>query len=634
MLVCITVFINAKELLRDQFSATQSIVKLFKGSKTNSQFQVNRLNTPLQLHDDVENLNQNSNKQVNMTLTFITDVVDNYHEGNAVIVTDQIDCLKNINPKIQLQVLTLSLQQSFLSENFVIVEKSTIKKLLYILYLIDTEKCEQLISHIRKSGGKMPIFCILDKFCMDGLKILEESTYYEIYVAILANNQYKIFEKCAFCQNGMSKMRLINTWSSIRSFQRILHLNKSFKGTFHDRTLDVAHNYLDSEYDKDKDIFPAEFRMLREVSAMLQFHFSMCRPKDREWGRYTNGKWTGLVGMVHEEKADIAIGYISIDKNRFTVVNPTAVLDMEEHAIVSARPKKSPRWQAVLEAFDLQTWFLLLLSLIVTGFLLYTSLHLNTQHRRLTLMECLFKPFKILLVEPVCIETPSVSTIIVLTFWLQMTFILVTFYTGSLTSLVTSPPYTEKPVESAEDLLKTGKIWLSLVGNANYEALDPYRDRGLKKIDFWDQSIDNRLYLVLEDNKYSFLIPKNIGLLQSLELIFENDENPMYVGKDTIMFLMNTWIVNKNCPFAEDLTMAILKIGETGLYEKYKSIYNFHQRNEGEKFKKYAIKGKKISISLVHFQKIVIVFLFGYLVAFVVFVTEIFIRNVKVNKGG
>ena len=617
---------NRNIVLLDQISPNKFVENFFGRSISNSRFRVNPSNSKasLQFFHGRKNSNTDLNDQVNMTLTFITDILDQY-EGYAVVVTDQIDVLVNRKAQLAIQIITLSHKENIFLANFDILEVFTKYKLLYIVYLSNTNMLKNFITYIRKTGGKSPIICIVDKFSKDDRKKLEKSSYYEIFIATLENDTYKIYEKCAFCESGISTMKAINTWSCIKRFQKILRLNKSFKGKFNGETLVVAHNYLKTEYDKDKDILPAEFRMLSDVSAMLQFHFLMRTPKDGEWGRYKNGEWTGLVGMVQQRQCDIAIGSLSINEERFDVVNPTAVLEIEGHAIVSARPQKSPRWQAIFEAFNLKTWFFIVLALIVTGVLLRISLCMNEQSGRISIIECLFIPFKIICVEPVSIKTPSFSTILILTFWLQMSFILLTFYTGSLTSLVTSPPHTEKPIDSAEDLLKSGKIWLSMAGNANYEALDHYIESGLNKINYPNQSVDSRIQMVLENNQYTFLVSKTSPMLKSFQLVFENDQNPIYVGKNVVMFLVNTWVVSKFCPFIEDLSVSILKIQETGLFGEYENIYNFHQRYEGEKFRKYVIKSEKISISFAHFQKIGIVFLLAYLVAFVIFISEFFL---------
>ena len=78
-----------------------------------------------------------------------------------------------------------------------------------------------------------------------------------------------------------------------------------------------------------------------------------------------------MVGMLYENKADLAVGIFSITYSRYNVVDPAAVFDFEEIALVSARPTTAPRWQSVFEAFNIETWILTLFSLCLTGVVFY-----------------------------------------------------------------------------------------------------------------------------------------------------------------------------------------------------------------------------------------------------------------------
>ena len=55
-----------------------------------------------------------------------------------------------------------------------------------------------------------------------------------------------------------------------------------------------------------------------------------------------------------------------------------------------------------------------------------------------------------------------------------MSILILGFYTGSLTSLILAPPFSEKPIDSADDLFRSGRTWMTFSGSLYARSLDSF----------------------------------------------------------------------------------------------------------------------------------------------------------------
>ncbi len=51
-------------------------------------------------------------------------------------------------------------------------------------------------------------------------------------------------------------------------------------------------------------------RVVEAVSQVLGFDFEFMNPADQMWGSIENGKWTGIIGAVVDERAHVGISGI------------------------------------------------------------------------------------------------------------------------------------------------------------------------------------------------------------------------------------------------------------------------------------------------------------------------------------
>ena len=66
-------------------------------------------------------------------------------------------------------------------------------------------------------------------------------------------------------------------------------------------------------------------KILKQLSRDLNFEYNISRIDDAHYGsEMTNGEWSGLIGELQRDNADIAIQAISVTEERSRVVNFTA----------------------------------------------------------------------------------------------------------------------------------------------------------------------------------------------------------------------------------------------------------------------------------------------------------------------
>ena len=315
------------------------------------------------------------------------------------------------------------------------------------------------------------MFFIMTRSEEIAIQTIKNSNYYQVFVASPHNGGYKLLQKCVYCDKGQSSMEQINFWDAMKGFRKPLTFQSSFRGTFNGASLKIAHSSAKGPEYHAVDVFGTdifigtsgpEFDMLDVVAGMLRFKYILFRPVEGSNGAFKNGRWNGKVGMVYEGNADIAIGMLSITYARFNVVRETAVINREESCLVSTKPLKTPRWTAVFNAFPPIIWFLTFLSAIATGITLYIVQILFTNGRNLTsFAKSISIPFQTLCTEPFVVNTPRLTTIIVLSGWMLGSVTLVGFYCGELTSLTLTPPYNEKPIDTAKDLIQSHRYWIT-----------------------------------------------------------------------------------------------------------------------------------------------------------------------------
>ncbi|CAG2174291.1 unnamed protein product [Oppiella nova] len=83
------------------------------------------------------------------------------------------------------------------------------------------------------------------------------------------------------------------------------------------------------------------------------------------WGRYVNGTWTGLIGVVSQNLADIGLAGVSITSERAQVVDFTESHILTSLTFITPPPLRGQSMDLVLRPFHTYIWLCLMASLIL-----------------------------------------------------------------------------------------------------------------------------------------------------------------------------------------------------------------------------------------------------------------------------
>ncbi|KAK3888302.1 hypothetical protein Pcinc_007630 [Petrolisthes cinctipes] len=120
-----------------------------------------------------------------------------------------------------------------------------------------------------------------------------------------------------------------------------------------------------------------DVRILKEASKMLNFSYILREPSDGLWGYLLdNGSWTGTVGTVQRGEADFSL-MLSITWERTYAVQFTRAYYVEPMTFVVRKPGPLPQWQAPIKPFSWKVWIAVLISVVMSGPILWLVLHLT-----------------------------------------------------------------------------------------------------------------------------------------------------------------------------------------------------------------------------------------------------------------
>ncbi|KAA0195900.1 Ionotropic receptor 140 [Hyalella azteca] len=96
---------------------------------------------------------------------------------------------------------------------------------------------------------------------------------------------------------------------------------------------------------------------MRIQNVDIIYRYALSRPSDGQWGRVLdNGSWTGMMGMVHRNEVDLALGPFAATWDRAQAVSLTTPIVMDPLSVVVGRQSpKTNTWGFVL-VFSPATW--------------------------------------------------------------------------------------------------------------------------------------------------------------------------------------------------------------------------------------------------------------------------------------
>ena len=209
------------------------------------------------------------------------------------------------------------------------------------------------------------------------------------------------------------------------------------------------------------------------IEKSLNFSTTLIPPKDRQWGSVgSDGKWTGIIGALVEDRADVGIASFYVTPSRSKVVEFSPGITEGISRFFIKFPGQEVNWFTFLQPFAPSLWVVLVLSLAsVTGLLTLTYFY----GQEILIQPHSFIPQNSLLViwgswmaQGSWLDPKSIPSRIIF----LVSFIFgVTIYTAYSAKLISflSVSKVSLPFTSLEEMLENGQYSVGLVkGTADY----------------------------------------------------------------------------------------------------------------------------------------------------------------------
>lgn len=191
---------------------------------------------------------------------------------------------------------------------------------------------------------------------------------------------------------------------------------------------------------------------LKEVLGALGFNYRLLVPEDKEFGRFINGSWTGLIGMVHRGEADLACNHLTITEQRMEAVDFSTPYRYSPITFGIGKTASEATKNAYIHPFHLSVWLCFLGCLILMSSLLWNFLKGRYSFGKLNLeliAHSLKQPLTVKCRNSFCVKTQLIL-------WSYLSMVLGTCYTGTLLSYMTVP-MKPKNIETFKELSEAVK---------------------------------------------------------------------------------------------------------------------------------------------------------------------------------
>ncbi|GFS74566.1 lig_chan-Glu_bd domain-containing protein [Trichonephila clavipes] len=327
-----------------------------------------------------------------------------------------------------------------------------------------------------------------------------------------------------------------------------------------------------------------EAKLIEILSSKLGFDYKLIIPDDKEWGKFVDGQWTGMIGMVHRNEADIALGDLTVSDPRFKIVD-FVPYTMETSTFVTKIPKAMLKSASFLMPFQWPVWILSIFLFIFMPILFkYLMIKKISQSRMyVSMIGNIFN-------QPLSFNVENGIDRILMGSWILYAVLLSSSYTALLLSSLTIP-IRENGITTIKDLasaVSKGKYrCVTNKGSANIDMLNVSVNEDLRIIEKhtteedWFTPEDAVIAPTDFDDNVAVLGPKWFFLLE----YGEPPQSDKYIFQETVGFGSIGIAVNKGFCCINHLSTTILWIMDTGIFKKffeeaiYKTRMNFDSKH-------------------------------------------------------
>ncbi|XP_067946370.1 glutamate receptor ionotropic, kainate 2-like [Watersipora subatra] len=389
--------------------------------------------------------------------------------------------------------------------------------------------------------------------------------------------------------------------------------------------------------------------MMDEIAKGLNITYTTILVPDGSSGReLPNGTWTGMIGMLMTNKADLALGDLTINFERSKVIDFTKPFMSMGISILFKRPEPDPpKLFSFLEPLDNNIWACMIGSYAFVSVFLFCTARFSPYEWKnphpcnpesdivendFTLLNSFWFTIGSLMQQGCELAPKASSTRLIAGVWWFFTLILISSYTANLAAFLTITRMST-PIQNADDLSKQTTIKYGCqYGGSTYSFFENSKIPTYEKM--WNFMSQNPDVFVntsdvgiakVKSGKYAYLmesIPLRYQLSQHCELMEvggELDSKGYGIG------------VPRESPYRDILSNEILSLSERqvllNLYNKWWNVDNTKCKVEDDS----KASSTAAQLGLPNLGGVFVFLLAGLLLAFVIAILE-FVINAFINS--
>ncbi|KFO94212.1 putative glutamate receptor, partial [Buceros rhinoceros silvestris] len=317
--------------------------------------------------------------------------------------------------------------------------------------------------------------------------------------------------------------------------------------------------------------------LLKALAAMLHFSYKVKVVGDGQYGAVSpGGNWTGMIGEILRQEADIAVAPLTVTSAREEVVSFTTPFLQTGIGILLRKDTVSPEMSFFhfLAPFSKETWTGLLFAYVLTCFCLFLVARLSpcewnepkNEENHFTFLNSLWFGAGALALQGVTPRPKALSVRVIAAVWWLFTIALLAAYIANFTALLGAGSE-QHPIQTFEDLVKQRNLEFGTLDGSStfyffknsknpihqmiYEYMDKRRDHVLVK------TYQEAVQRVMESN-YAFIgesISQDLAAARHCNLI----RAPEVIGARGFGIA-----TTQASPWTKKLSIAVLKLRESG----------------------------------------------------------------------
>ncbi|XP_015121885.1 glutamate receptor ionotropic, kainate 2 [Diachasma alloeum] len=383
--------------------------------------------------------------------------------------------------------------------------------------------------------------------------------------------------------------------------------------------------------------------IIQELSKMLHFNYTLVEQVDKEYGRPDdNGRWSGMLGKIMREEADLAITDLTITAEREKAVDFTMPFLNLGISILFRKPSKAPpSLFSFLSPFAADVWLNLIGAYIFSSLLLfllgrmcpaewnnpYPCIEEPTElENQFTIKNSFWFTIGSIMQQGSEIAPIGTSTRMLAIAWWFFSLIIANSYTANLAAFLVVETNV-RPIKSAEDLANlNGYIkYGAKINGATYNFFKGSNHSTYAKMYHYMRDNENDVMMTdndkgserveKEDGKYAFLMESS-----SIAYISQRQCNLTQIG-DPLDSKGYGIAMRKGFIYRDKLNTAVLQMQESGLLAQLKDKW-WKEKRGGGKCTAESSSSAPAELTLDNVGGVFLVLVVGIAVSFVLSVLE------------